>query len=104
MESQNQVSTKELNQIVNTLFSRVVDYCYDIGLENNLMCLENHYDVSKLLNDNWFFGDTEIGRHINPDILKNESVYEYVALMYICKLERFTKEIKETLLAVYSKM
>ena len=54
MESQNQVSTKELNQIVNTLFSRVVDYCYDIGLENNLMRLENHYDVSKLLNDNWF--------------------------------------------------
>jgi hypothetical protein len=99
MESQNQVNIKELNQIVNTLFSRVVDYCYDIGLENNLMCLENHYDVSKLLND-----DTEIGRHINPDILKNKSVYEYVALMYICKLERFTKEIKETLLAVYSKM
>lgn len=104
--SQNEVyiDKKQLDKIVNTLFNRVIFYCYDISTDNTLSCLENHYDVSKLLNDNWYFGDTEEGRHIDNNILKNESVYEYIDILYTYKLNKYIDDIRENIIAFFSKM
>jgi len=76
--NQNVANKDQLEKLVDTIVNHVVYYCDNISGDDVLTCLENHYDSTAYLEDDWYLGDTPEEVEENGKLLEDEKAIEYV--------------------------
>lgn len=76
--NQNVANKDQLEKLVDTIVNHVVYYCDNISGDDVLTCLENHYDSTAYLEDDWYLGDTPEEVEENVKLLEDEKAFEYV--------------------------
>jgi len=85
----------ELERLVDIILNHVVYYCDNISGDDILTCMENHYDSTAFLEDDWYLGDSPEEVEKNCKLLEDGKSFEYVEKRLQEELRGILDELKK---------